>query len=195
MRIGISIPVRDLQDDHEGMARFRARGGGARVHAPARARPRRGRWGVDHVHEPLTLLAWGGGAHTSTIELVPSVIVLPTRQTVVVAKQAAENRPAERRAAAVRGGGGGARAEDYAGVRTGLPHARAALLRADRHPPAGCGRRRKVHFEGRWDRLAGGAHQPAAGAAAHPHLDRRGAGAGGFRAAPHRGGCRTGGSR
>ena len=42
-----------------------------------------------HLHEPLTLLAYLAGL-TSKIELVPSVLVLPARQTVLVAKQAAE---------------------------------------------------------------------------------------------------------
>jgi probable F420-dependent oxidoreductase len=42
-----------------------------------------------HLHEPMTLLAYVAGA-TEKIELVPSVIVLPSRQTALFAKQAAE---------------------------------------------------------------------------------------------------------
>jgi len=42
-----------------------------------------------HLHEPLTLLAYLAG-QTRHIELVPSVLVLPARQTALVAKQAAE---------------------------------------------------------------------------------------------------------
>jgi probable F420-dependent oxidoreductase len=45
--------------------------------------------GSGHLHEPLTLMAYIA-AITETIELVPSVIVLPSRQTALVAKQAAE---------------------------------------------------------------------------------------------------------
>ena len=40
-------------------------------------------------HEPFTFLAFAAGV-TTTIELVPTVLVLPQRQTVLVAKQAAE---------------------------------------------------------------------------------------------------------
>ena len=42
-----------------------------------------------HLHEPMTLLAWVAGI-TRRIELVPSVIVSPSRQTALLAKQAAE---------------------------------------------------------------------------------------------------------
>jgi probable F420-dependent oxidoreductase len=45
--------------------------------------------GSGYVHEPLTLLAYIA-AITETIELVPSVIILPSRQTALFAKQAAE---------------------------------------------------------------------------------------------------------
>jgi probable F420-dependent oxidoreductase len=41
------------------------------------------------LHEPMTLMAYIAGV-TERIELVPSVIVLPSRQTALVAKQAAE---------------------------------------------------------------------------------------------------------
>jgi len=47
------------------------------------------RVGSGHLHEPMTLMAYLAGV-TERIELVPSVIVLPSRQTALVAKQAAE---------------------------------------------------------------------------------------------------------
>jgi probable F420-dependent oxidoreductase len=47
------------------------------------------RVGSGHLHEPMTLMAYLVGV-TERIELVPSVIVLPSRQTALVAKQAAE---------------------------------------------------------------------------------------------------------
>jgi probable F420-dependent oxidoreductase len=47
------------------------------------------RAGSGHLHEPMTLMAYLAGV-TERIELVPSVIVLPSRQTALVAKQAAE---------------------------------------------------------------------------------------------------------
>ncbi len=151
MRIGISIPVRDLQDDHEGMARF-AREAEELGFTHLRVPDRVAAVGVDHVHEPLTLLAWVA-AHTETIELVPSVIVLPTRQTVVVAKQAAEiDRLSGGRLRF--GVGVGARAEDYAAFGQDF-HTRGrrcdeqiAILRRLWTEEA-------VHFEGRWDRLEG----------------------------------------
>ncbi len=108
--------------------------------------------GVDHVHEPLTLLAWVA-ALTETIELVPSVIVLPTRQTVVVAKQAAEiDRLSGGRLRF--GVGVGARAEDYAAFGQDF-HTRGkrcdeqiAILRR-------LWTEEGVQFEGRWDQLSG----------------------------------------
>jgi probable F420-dependent oxidoreductase len=45
--------------------------------------------GNAYLHESMTLLAWVAGV-TSQIELVTSVIILPNRQTVLFAKQAAE---------------------------------------------------------------------------------------------------------
>jgi probable F420-dependent oxidoreductase len=45
--------------------------------------------GSGHLHEPMMLMAYVA-AITETIELVPSVIVLPSRQTALLAKQAAE---------------------------------------------------------------------------------------------------------
>jgi probable F420-dependent oxidoreductase len=42
-----------------------------------------------HLHEPMTLLSYIA-AVTERIELVPSVIVLPVRQTAMIARQAAE---------------------------------------------------------------------------------------------------------
>ena len=151
MRIGMSIPVRDLQDDHEGMAQFVREAeelGFTHLRVPDRVAA----VGVDHVHEPLTLLAWVA-AHTETIELVPSVIVLPTRQTVVVAKQAAEiDRLSGGRLRF--GVGVGARAEDYAAfgqdfqTRGRRCDEQIEILRRLWTEEA-------VNFEGRWDRLEG----------------------------------------
>ncbi len=42
-----------------------------------------------HLHEPITLLSYIA-AVTENIELVPSIIVLPVRQTAMIARQAAE---------------------------------------------------------------------------------------------------------
>ncbi len=88
MKIGVSLPVRELRDDLGAIRDFAqlAEGlGYTHLRVPEQiARPDSG-----HLHEPMTLLSWVAG-FTRTIELVPSVIVLPARQTVLFAKQAAE---------------------------------------------------------------------------------------------------------
>ena len=88
MRIGISLPVRELQGDLGALRAFAQTAdelGYTHLRVPDQVlRPDSG-----YVHEPLTLLAYVA-AITQRIELVPSVIVLPSRQTVLVAKQAAE---------------------------------------------------------------------------------------------------------
>ena len=88
MRIGVSLPVRELRNDLAAIRDFAQLAedlGFRHLRIPDQiARPESG-----HLHEPLTLLAWLAGV-TKSVELVPSVIVLPVRQTVLVAKQAAE---------------------------------------------------------------------------------------------------------
>ena len=151
MRIGMSIPVRDLQDDHEGMARF-AREAEELGFTHLRVPDRVAAVGVDHTHEPLTLLAWVA-AHTEAIELVPSVIVLPTRQTVVVAKQAAEvDRLSGGRLRF--GVGVGARAEDYAAFGQDF-HTRGKRCDEQITILRRLWTEEAVHFEGQWDRLDG----------------------------------------
>ncbi len=88
MKIGISLPVRELQHDLAAIKAFAQTAdelGFSHLRVPEQIlRPDSG-----YLHEPLTLLAYVA-AVTRTIELVPSVIVLPSRQTVLFAKQAAE---------------------------------------------------------------------------------------------------------
>jgi probable F420-dependent oxidoreductase len=88
MQIGISLPVREMKNDLPAIRDFANTAeelGFTHLRIPDQvARP-----GAGHLHEPLTLLAWIAG-FTSKIELVPSVIILPARETVLVAKQAAE---------------------------------------------------------------------------------------------------------
>ena len=88
MHIGVSLPVRELRDDLVAIREFAQLAeelGFTHLRIPDQiARPDSG-----YLHEPLTLLSYMAGC-TSTIGLVPSVIVLPTRQTVLVAKQTAE---------------------------------------------------------------------------------------------------------
>ena len=87
MKIGISLPVRELADDLGAIKEFAQIAdelGYTHLRVPDQVlRPNGG-----HLHEPMMLLAYVA-AVTKQIELVPSVIVAPSRQTVLLAKQAA----------------------------------------------------------------------------------------------------------
>ena len=88
MQLGVSLPVREMQNDLGAIrayAQLAEALGLTHLRVPDLViRPDSG-----HLHEPMMLLAWIA-AHTETIELCPSVIVLPARQTVHFAKQVAE---------------------------------------------------------------------------------------------------------
>lgn len=87
MRVGISLPVREMAGDLLAIRDFAQAAeelGLTHLRVPDQViRP-----GSGHLHEPLSLLCYLAGI-TSTIELVPSVIVLPLRQTALVARQTA----------------------------------------------------------------------------------------------------------
>lgn len=87
MKIGISLPIRELKDDIGAITAFAQLAdelGYTHLRVPDQVlRPRSG-----HLHEPLMALAYIAAA-TRNIELVPSVIVAPARQTVLLAKQLA----------------------------------------------------------------------------------------------------------
>lgn len=88
MKIGVSLPVREMENNIDAIRAFAQRAealGYSHLRVPDQVlRP-----GSGHLHEPMTLMAYLA-AVTSTIELVPSVIILPLRQTALLAKQAAE---------------------------------------------------------------------------------------------------------
>lgn len=88
MRVGISLPVRELGNDLGAIRAFAQAAdelGCTHLRVPDQVlRP-----GSGDLHEPMMLLAYVA-AVTQRIELVPSVIVAPSRQTVLLAKQAAE---------------------------------------------------------------------------------------------------------
>jgi len=88
MRIGISLPVRELREDLGAIREF-AQTADALGFRHLRVPDQVIRGDSGPLHEPLTLLAYLAGL-TKQIELVPSVIVMPSRQTALVAKQAAE---------------------------------------------------------------------------------------------------------
>ena len=156
LRIGISLPVRELENDLAAIrdfARTAEELGFTHLRIPDLVmRP-----GGGHLHEPLTLLSWVA-ALTSTIELVPSVIILPVRQTVLVAKQAAE-------LDLLSGGrlrlgvGVGRSAEEYVALgqdfrtRGRRCDEQIELLRL-------LWTRDDVTFEGRWDRIEGAGINP-----------------------------------
>ena len=86
MKIGISLPVRELKDDIEAIKTFATEAealGFTHLRVPEQVI----RADSGPLHEPLTIMAMVAGV-TKSIELVPFVI-LPARQTVLVAKQTA----------------------------------------------------------------------------------------------------------
>lgn len=88
MKIGISLPVREMRNDLTAIKDFAQAAedlGLTHLRVPDQIF----RKNSGHLHEPMMLLSYIA-AVTSKIELVPSVIVLPARQTVLFAKQAAE---------------------------------------------------------------------------------------------------------
>ncbi|MBT4494307.1 MAG: TIGR03619 family F420-dependent LLM class oxidoreductase, partial [Gammaproteobacteria bacterium] len=88
MKFGVSLPVRELADDLIAIRDFAqlAEGLGlTHLRVPEQIiRPDSG-----HLHESMMILAYIA-AITEKIELVPSVVILPARQTALFAKQAAE---------------------------------------------------------------------------------------------------------
>lgn len=88
MKIGVSLPVREMQSDLIALRDFAQAAEGlglSHLRIPDQImRPDSG-----YLHEPMMLLSYLA-AITESIELVPSVIILPVRQTVHFAKQAAE---------------------------------------------------------------------------------------------------------
>ena len=88
MKIGVSLPVREMENDIGAIKAFAVLAeelGFTHLRVPDQVlRPDSG-----HLHEPMTLMSFIA-AVTEKIELVPSVIILPLRQTALLAKQAAE---------------------------------------------------------------------------------------------------------
>ena len=156
MKIGISLPIRELKDDVGAIRAFAQLAdelGYAHLRVPDQVlRPRSG-----HLHEPLMALAYVAAA-TQRIELVPSVVVAPARQTVLLAKQMATL--AELAGGRVRlgVGVGGSEAEYQAlgqdfRTRGRRCEEQIALLRRLWQEPA-------VDFEGRWHTVAGAGLDP-----------------------------------
>jgi probable F420-dependent oxidoreductase len=88
MKVGVSLPIREMAGDLNAIRDF-AQAAEALGLTHLRIPEQIMRPGSGYLHESMTLLAWVA-AHTTNIELVPSVIILPNRQTVLFAKQAAQ---------------------------------------------------------------------------------------------------------
>lgn len=88
MKIGASLPVREMAGDLVALRDFAQTAEGLGL-THLRVPDQIMRPGSGHLHEPMMMLAYIA-AVTNTIELVPSVIILPVRQTVHFAKQAVE---------------------------------------------------------------------------------------------------------
>ena len=88
MRIGVSLPIRELKNDLAAIVAFAQLAeelGFTHLRIPDQIlRPNN-----QHLHEPLTLMGYLA-ALTEKIELTPSVIVLPLRETILLAKQTTE---------------------------------------------------------------------------------------------------------
>jgi probable F420-dependent oxidoreductase len=88
MKIGVSLPVREMANDLVAIRDFAQAAEGLGLNH-LRVPDQIMRPGNKHLHEPMMLLSYIA-ALTEKIELCPSVIVLPARQTVHFARQAAE---------------------------------------------------------------------------------------------------------
>ena len=156
MKIGVSLPVRELKDDLgaiKAFAQLADEVGYTHLRVPDQVlRPRSG-----HLHEPLMMLSYIA-AVTDNIELVPSVIVAPARQTVLLAKQLATlSRLAGGRVRLGIGVGGStaeyqALGEDF--------HTRGARAEEQIDLLRRLWREPEVDFDGRWDTVHGAGIDP-----------------------------------
>ncbi len=147
MRIGISLPVRELGNDMGAIRAF-AQAADELGYTHLRVPDLVLRPGSGALHEPMMLLAWVA-AITERIELVPSVIVTPSRQTALLAKQAAE-------LDVLTGGrlrlgvGVGGNAEEYAAMKQDF-RTRGARIEEQIELLQALWTQETVSFEGRWD--------------------------------------------
>ena len=156
MKIGISLPVRDLENDLGAIKAFAQAAddlGLNHLRVPDQViRP-----GSGHLHEPLTLLSYVA-AVTENIELVPSVIVLPSRQTALVAKQAAEIDVLSGGRLRLGVGVGGNKAE-YDAMGADF-HTRGERCEEQLELLKLLWTQESVDFDGKWDRISGNGIDP-----------------------------------
>jgi probable F420-dependent oxidoreductase len=151
MQLGVSLPVREMQNDLGAIrayAQLAEELGLTHLRVPDLViRPDSG-----HLHEPMMLLAWIA-AHTESIALCPSVIVLPARQTVHFAKQVAELDVLSGGRVRLGIGVGASKAQFEA---LGMDfHTRGARCDEQLELLAQLFTQETVDFDGRWDRVRG----------------------------------------
>lgn len=156
MRIGISLPVRELGGDLGAIREFAQTAehvGYTHLRVPDQLlRP-----GAGYIREPLMTLAFLAGI-TERIELVPSVIVAPARQTVLLARQVADLELLTRGRLRLGLGVGGNEAE-YRALGQDF-HTRGARLAEQIDLLRRLWREDVVTFSGRWDHVDGAGLNP-----------------------------------
>ena len=156
MKVGISLPIRELKDDLGAVKAFAQMAdevGYSHLRVPDQVlRPKSG-----HLHEPLMVLAYIA-AVTEHIELVPSVIVTPARQTVLLAKQLASLDVMSGGRVRLGVGVGGSQAE-YQALGEDF-HTRGARCEEQIDLLRRLWTQSDVHFDGRWDQVSGGGLDP-----------------------------------
>ena len=156
MKIGISLPVREMENDLGAIKDFAQTADGlglTHLRVPDQViRP-----GSGHLHEPLTMMAYIA-AVTENIELVPSVIILPLRQTALLAKQVATLDVISNGRVRMGVGVGNNEAE-YAAMGADF-HTRGARCDEQLELLKLLWTQESVEFDGRWDKVSGNGIDP-----------------------------------
>ena len=156
MKVGISLPVRELKDDLGAIRAFAQMAddvGYTHLRVPDQVlRPKSG-----HLHEPLMMLAYVA-AVTQRIELVPSVVIAPARQTALLAKQLATLERMSGGRVRLGIGVGGSTAE-YQALGEDF-HTRGARCEEQIDLLRRLWSESEVNFEGRWDTVQGAGIDP-----------------------------------
>ena len=156
MRVGVSLPVRELGNDMGAIKAF-AQAADEIGYTHLRVPDQVLRPGSGALHEPMMLLAYVA-AVTEHIELVPSVIVTPARQTVLLAKQAAELDVLTGGRMRLGVGVGGNR-EEYAALNQDF-RGRGARVEEQIELLKALWTEESVDFAGRWDAVRGAGLAP-----------------------------------
>ena len=151
MKIGVSLPVRELKNDLGAIREYAQTAeemGLTHLRVPDQViRPDSG-----HMHEPMMMMAYIA-AITTRIELCPSVIILPSRQTALLAKQVAELDVLS--AGRTRLGVGiGASADEYRAMGADFS-SRGARCDEQLTLLKQLWTQKTVQFDGRWDQISG----------------------------------------